>query len=105
MVQVSINKIMNYVKQEDKNEINDTILKLGKYKFYMEFFEKELNKSMKQSYFEFSPISLVIIDREDYDNYENERRNCPNRYEQILYHGTQVHPISLIFRCKMNFFV
>ena len=91
-----INKIMNYVKQEDKNEINDTILKLGKYKFYMEFFEKELNKSMKQSYFEFSPVSLVIIDREDYDNYENERRNCPNRCEQILYHGTQVHPISSI---------
>ena len=51
---------------------------------------------MKKNVFEFSIVSLVVLDRQDYDTFEIERRKCPNRCDRILYHGTQIHPISCI---------
>ena len=39
-------------------------------------------------------ISLVVIEREDFERFETEREKCPNRVERILYHGTSVEPIS-----------
>ena len=91
-----LNEIMNLVPKKYLNEINDTIARLGKYKAYSEFFEKELDKSMRKSYFEFSPVSIAIIDREDFDTFEKERGICPNRCEKLLYHGTPIHPASCI---------
>ena len=91
-----IQKINNFVPPKDLNDINDTKFRLGKYVKYMAFFEKEIYNSLKLSIFEFSPISLVVLDREDFDRFEKEKEKCPNRCEEILYHGTQTHPISLI---------
>jgi len=60
----------------------------------------------KNSIFEFTIISLVIIEREDFQAFENERRKCPNRVDRILYHGTSIEPISCIltgyFRKSIN---
>ena len=39
-------------------------------------------------------ISVAIIEREDFEKFETERNRCPNRVERILYHGTDVEPIS-----------
>ena len=89
-----LNKIMNFLNKNDLTEINDIKFCLGKYNKYMTLFEKEFQNSLKQSIFEFSVISLVVLDREDFDTFETEREKCPNRVEQILYHGTQIHPIS-----------
>ena len=91
-----LQQLINYVPQNDLNEINNIKLCLGKYENYMEFFEKELKKSLKKSIFEFSPVSLVVIDREDFDTFEREKAKCPNLCLQILYHGTQEEPISCI---------
>ena len=91
-----LNEIMELVPKSELNNINDTILRLGKYKNYMEFLEKELDKSMRRSHFEFSPVSIAIIDRKDFDDFEKERRNCPNRVEKLLFHGTPIHPASCI---------
>ena len=91
-----LQQLINYVPQNDLNEINNIKLRLGKYENYMEFFEKELKKSLKKSIFEFSPVSLVVIDREDFAKFEREKAKCPNLCLQILYHGTQQEPISCI---------
>jgi len=91
-----LNKIMNFLNKNDLTEINDIKFCLGKYNKYMTLFEKEFQNSLKHSIFEFSVISLVVLDREDFDTFETEREKCPNRIEQILYHGTQIHPISCI---------
>ena len=88
--------IINLLPKKDLNDINDSYFRLGKYDQYMAFFEKEIIKDLKQSIFEFSIVSIVVLDREDYDKFENERAKCPNRRDRILYHGTQIHPISLI---------
>ena len=69
---------------------------LSKYIKCIELFNKEYKKSLKESIFEFSIISLVVIEREDFETYEQERSNCPNRVDKILYHGTSVEPISSI---------
>ena len=91
-----LRQVINYVPKHYLNDINDTIFRLGKYEGYIEFFEKEINNSLRNSVFEFSPVSFVILDRQDYDTFEIERRKCPNRCDRILYHGTQIHPISCI---------
>jgi len=88
--------VINFVSIKDLNDINDTKPRLGKYDQYMAFFEKEIIKALKQSVFEFSIVSLVILDRKDFDQFENERARCPNRVDKILYHGTQIQPISSI---------
>ena len=89
-------QIMNFVPKNYLNEINDTYYRLGKYDRYMGSFEKEIYRSSKNSVFEFSIVSLVILDRQDYDKFETEKKKCPNRRNLLLYHGTQIHPISSI---------
>ena len=88
--------LLRYMQPKDINDINDIRFRLGKYDKFMPFFESELNKHLKNSVFEFSVVSLVILDRQDFDRYANERAKCPNRCDLILYHGTQIHPISCI---------
>jgi hypothetical protein len=90
------NQIMNFLNKDDFIEINDIKFRLGKYNKYILLFEKEFQNSLRHSIFEFSVVSLVVLDREDFDTFETEREKCPNRVEQILYHGTQFHPISCI---------
>ena len=91
-----LKKILNLVPKNDLKEIADTKFRLGKYDKYTSYFESELNKALKKSVFEFSVVSLVILDREDFDKFEIEREKCPNRQDKILFHGTQIHPISSI---------
>ena len=91
-----LQQLINYVPQNYINDIRDTKLRLGKYENYMAFFEQEIRKSLKRSIFEFSPVSLVVIDRENFDRFEQEKSRCPNTVVQLLFHGTQQHPISCI---------
>ena len=62
----------------------------------MSFFVKDFEERKKQSIFEFAIISLVVMEREDFEIFEKERKNCPNRIDKILYHGTSIEPISCI---------
>ena len=94
--QVWLKRLVNFVPENYLNEINNIKLSLGKYENYMAFFEKELKKSLKNSVFEFLPVSLVVIDREDFDKFEQEKEKCPNLCLQILYKGTQQDPKSCI---------
>ena len=91
-----LNNIISLLKNEDLNEINDIKSRLSKYNEYILEFEAEFEKAKRESIFEFSIISLVIIEREDFENFENERNKCPNRVDRILYHGTNIEPISNI---------
>ena len=91
-----LNQLMKYLNINSLVEINDIKLRLGKYYHFMNWFEKEFQNSLRKSVFEFSVVSLVIIERNDFDNFEKERNLCPNREDRILYHGTQIHSISSI---------
>ena len=91
-----INKILNLLEKDDLKEMKDLKYLLSKYNNYIKLFNKEFEKSKKENIFEFSIISLVVIEREDFEKFERERKKCPNRIERILYHGTSIEPISEI---------
>jgi len=96
---IDTNKIDEIIKLLDSNdlkEINDIRFRLSKYNEYIEFFMKEFDKTKKESIFEFSVISLVVMEREDFEKFKIEREKCSNRVDKILYHGTSVEPISCI---------
>ena len=96
---IDLNYLKNILRLLNENEfyeINDIKNRLKKYTQYINSFEKEFENSKKDSIFEFSIISLVIIERENLWKFEEERRKCPNRVDKILYHGTGFEPISSI---------
>ena len=89
-----INKILNFLRKDDLKKMNNLKYLLSKYNNCIKLFNQEFEKSKKVSIFKFSIISLVIIEREDFEIFEREREKCPNRVERILYHGTSIEPIS-----------
>ena len=89
-----LDKILSLLEKGDLKEMLEIKNRLSKYNKYIKLFNKEFEKSKRQSYLEFSVISLVVIEREDFERFEAEREKCPNRVERILYHGTSVEPIS-----------
>ena len=91
-----INKILSLLTKNEYLQFNDIRSRLSKYNKYMKLFDYELKNAIKKSIFEFSMISIVIIEREDYNKFEDERKRCPNRVDRILYHGTGIEPISCI---------
>ena len=86
-----ISKLIN-----SKNEINYIQNCLVKYIEYAETFEKEFERAKKNSVFEFSIISVGIIEREDINNFEENRKSCDNRIDRVLFHGTSHDSISKI---------
>jgi hypothetical protein len=90
----TLQNIMKTIYVNNINDMNDSYCRLGKYELYMSSFEKDIIRALKHSVFEFSIVSLVILDSENFDKFEEERAKCPNRCTQLLYHGTQIHPAS-----------
>ena len=101
-----IDMLMQFLKKEDLKFINDIKERLIDYNEYIKLFEKDFEERKRNSIFEFSIISLVVMEREDFQTFEKERKNCPNRIDKILYHGTSIEPISCIltgyFRKSVN---
>ena len=91
-----IKMILQLLNDEDLKEINDIKKRLLNYNEYIKLFSKDFEERKRNSIFEFSIISLVIIEREDFQTFEKERKKCPNRVDRILYHGTSIEPISSI---------
>ena len=86
--------LLQYLDKNDLEYIQDIKERLSNYNEYMKLFEKDFEERKRNSIFEFSIISLVVMEREDFPNFEKERKNCPNRVDKILYHGTGIKPIS-----------
>ena len=91
-----LEKILNFLNYSDFYEINDIKNRLINYNEYIKLFEKDIEQRKRETIFEFSIISLVVMEREDFQIFEKERSNCPNRIDKILYHGTSIEPISCI---------
>ena len=91
-----IKMLLQLLNNEDLKEINDIKNRLLNYNEYIKIFEKDFEEKKRNSIFEFSIISLVVMEREDFQIFERERKKCPNRVDRILYHGTSIEPISCI---------
>ena len=91
-----INNILNLLDKKDSIKMHYLKNLLSNYNDCIKLFNKEFIQAQKESIFEFSIISLVIIEREDFEKFEEERKKCPNIAEKILYHGTSIEPASNI---------
>ena len=94
--QEEINNCLISKLNNSKDEINYIHNCLGKYIEYVEMFEKEFERAKKNSVFEFSIISVGIIERKDLNKFEESRKNCDNRIDRVLFHGTSHDSISKI---------
>ena len=95
--QSDINKYLISLFDENKRkEISYIQNCLGKYIEYTKIFEKEFERAKRNSVFEYSVISLTIIEREDINNFEKNRKKCDNRIDRVLFHGTSYDSISCI---------
>ena len=95
-------RIMNLLYSDDFNEINYIKFLLSKYNNHIKLFNEKKKKAQKESIFEFSIISLVLMEREDLEKFEQEREKCPNLIDRILFHGTSIEPISCILTGLFN---
>ena len=94
---LQINDLIKYLKKEDQNKINKYWGCLSNYEEFNSFFEEEFQKDLKNTYFDYSLISLAVLEKnEEEEDYKKMRDSCPNVIKRILYHGSQIEPISSI---------
>ena len=91
-----MDELLKYLQSSEQTEIKDIINRLAQYKSLIKLIEKEFIIALRESILEFSLVSAIIIDRNDFDNYEKQREKCPNREERILFHGTCPYAIASI---------
>jgi hypothetical protein len=65
-----INDIMNLLKDDKKTKIDNYWRCLSKYEEYSSFFEQELIKDLKNTKFDYSIISLGILEKKDEEEYK-----------------------------------
>ena len=85
-----LNVLINLLEDEVKENAFKLINCLGIYNDYAKLFEIEFDKVKKNSLFDYSIVSLTIVDRKDIEKFEKEKKNCENRKERILFHGTSI---------------
>ena len=91
-----IYSLMNLLNKKDLEEIKDIKNRLSRYENEIKIFDKGFSEALKDSIIEFSVVSLTVIEREDIQSFESEKRNCPNRIDQLLFHGTGEEAIASI---------
>ena len=98
-----INAIIKFLNDKKKLKIDNYWSCLSKYEEYSSFFEQELKIDLKRTKFDYSIISLGILDRKNEEEYNSKRNKCPNMEKRILYHGSQIDPISKILTSEFKY--
>jgi hypothetical protein len=99
-----IKDMLNLLDKGDLNEIKEFKNNLLRIKEQIIMFDQDFTLARRKSVFEYSLISLEIVDRKDIDNYKNASKNCPNKNERILYYGTSEENISNILTNHFQFY-
>ena len=95
-----IYNLMNLLNKKDFLEIKDIKNRLSRFENEIKLFNKQFSEVMKDSIIEFSPISIAIVEREDLDDFEKDKKKCPNRIDKLLFHGTGEDPVASILTGK-----
>ena len=91
-----LNSLIGLLNNSQKLEIKDIKNRLARYEKNIKIFDMQFEEAMKGSILEFSVISVAIIEREDFEKFEREKKKCPNRVDKLLYHGTGEMPVASI---------
>ena len=91
-------EIENLIKELfDKNKRNEIISfwsVLSKYQTFNELFERDFNKAIEKSYFDFSLISLSLYQHSRRKQFLKKLNECSNTVVRYLFHGTQIQHIG-----------
>ena len=93
---IKLNKIINLLNKEQISEINDIKNRLSRYENDIKIFDKQFSEALKNSIFEFSVVSLAVIEREGFVKFDAEKKKCKNRVDKLLFHGTGEEPVACI---------
>ena len=97
-----IKDLINFLDEEKKDKSYIYWGCLSNYVEYSSFFEQELIKDLKKTRFDYSLISLGILEKKD-ELYKTKKNICPNIQKRILYHGSQIGPISNILTSEFKY--
>ena len=102
---IKIKNLINLLEEDKREEIDIYWGCLSNYNEYNIFFEKEFEKDLKKTKFDYSLISLAILekDEEEEEEYKTKTDACPNITKRILYHGSQIDPISKILTDEFKY--
>ena len=78
-----INNLIEYLNEDKKEKINLYWGCLSNYAEYNSFFEQEFSKDLKNTKFDYSLISLGILERKDEAKYKLKRDKCLNMKKEF----------------------
>ena len=67
---------------------------LSKYQSFNKLFERDFNKAIEKSYFDFSLIGLSLYQHKRRKQFIEALNDCSNTVVKYLFHGTQIDPIT-----------
>ena len=79
-----------------QNQVIDYWSQLSKYEYLNELFKKNIKHAVKESYFDYSLIAASIYQQEGRKKFIEDFNKCDNHVIKLLFHGTQIDPISKI---------
>ena len=89
-------EIIELINNNKKDKIMDYWSQLSKYEDFNQLFEDDFKEAMKNSYFDYSLIGISIYQQENRKKFIDDLNKCKNRVVKLLFHGTQIDPISKI---------
>ena len=92
--------LMQLLNKKDFLEIKDIKNRLSRFEKEIKLFNKQFSDVMKDSIIEFSVISVAVVEREDLEEFESDKKKCPNRVDKLLFHGTGEEALSSILTGK-----
>ena len=98
-----IDDMIKYFNKDNQDKINNYWGFLSNYEEYNSFFEEEFQQDLKNTYFDYSLISLAILEKINKEDYNTKRDSCNNVKKRILYHGSQIDPISSILTDEFKY--
>ena len=98
-----IENLIRKMEIEQKQKIFRFLNNLKKYEKYNAFFEEEFTKAQKESIFDYSIVSLALLDNKNIEVYENAKKNCKNCIQKLLFHGSSVDPVSKIISSEFKY--
>ena len=68
------------------------------YQEYYDIFGSFFEEMLALSVFEYQLVKIYTIDRDDYQNFQKNKKNCINMREKLLFHGTKTEYIVSILK-------
>ena len=96
MTDEKIKTLLETVGSKSKEEIINYWKILSLYEEFNQLFWIEVSNALKNSYFEYSLISLSMFEENNKKDFLKEKKNCKNLMAKYLFHGTLIDPISKI---------